>query len=136
MTAVRSHTDLIAWQLASQLKLGVYGLIRTGTVSRDLDYCGQLRRATSAATRNIAEGFGRYLPDDFIRYLRIANGELKETWETLQDGRDRGYFTEEEIVPLQRLSRRASKAATRLIAYLQRANAPNERPRRRSTRTT
>jgi hypothetical protein len=54
--------------------------------------------------------------------------------ECLSDGVDRGYFTSEQIVPLQRLCKRASKAATGLIVYLKTAKAPNEEPRRRRTR--
>jgi hypothetical protein len=77
---------------------------------------------------------GRYLPGDFSHYLRQANAELKETSECLRDGVDRGYFTEEQVVPLYRLCRRASKAATGLIAYLKTADAPNEEPRRRRGR--
>ena len=94
----------------------------------------QLQGAVSSAPRLIAEGFGRYLPGDFSGYLRKANGELKETLECLRDGVDRGYFTHDQIVPLQRLCKRASKAATGLIAYLKTAKAPNEEPRRRRTK--
>jgi hypothetical protein len=53
--------------------------------------------------------------------------------ECLADGVDRGYFTHEQIVPLQRPCKRVSKAATGLIAYLKTADPPNEEPRRRRT---
>ena len=119
MAGVRSHEELIAWKLSNELKLHVYSLLKSGSVVRDYDFCDQLRRSASSAPRNIAEGFGRYLPGDFIRYLRFANGELKETHDALQDGVDRGHFTIDQIVPLQRLGKRASKAATNLIAYLE-----------------
>lgn len=36
----------------------------------------------------IAEGFGRSLPDDFARHLRLANGALKETVDARQDAGD------------------------------------------------
>ena len=127
----RSHTELIAWQLAYEPKLGVYELIERGPIVRHYDLRDQLRRSAASAPRNIAGGFGRYLPDDFIRYLRIANGELKETLEGLQDGCDRGCFTPDQVLPLQRLSKRAFKASTRLIAYLKTATAPGEPTRRR-----
>jgi hypothetical protein len=52
----------------------------------------------------------------------VANGELKETHDALQDGVDRGYFTREQVLPLQHLSKRASKAAAGLIRYLQATN--------------
>jgi four helix bundle protein len=132
MATARSHEDLIVWQRANELKLAVYGLIKTGPVSRDADLREQLRRSAAAAPRLIAEGFGRYLPGDFSRYLRAANGELKETAEALRDGVDREYFADADIDPLVRLSKRASKAATSLIAYLRTAKAPHEGRRRNS----
>lgn len=121
----RSHEDLIVWQLAHQLKLDVYALIRTGSITRDRELADQLRRSAAAGPRLIAEGFGRYYPREFARYLRIANGEFKETYDALTDGHDRRHFTREDISPLQRLSKRASKAATSLIKYLQTARPPH-----------
>src|SRR5688572_252746 len=105
MAGARSHTELIAWQLANELKLAVYALLERGPIARHGDLRGQLQRSASNAPRAIAEGFGRYLPDDFARYLRYANGELKETFDALQDGRDRGCFTREQVEPLLRLSK-------------------------------
>ena len=132
MAGVRSHKDLIAWQRAYELKLQVYDLICVGTITRDLNLSGQLRESASAAPRLIAEGFGRYYPADFSRYLRLANGELKETMESLDDGVDRRHFTRDQVIPLQRLALRSSKAATNLIAYLRAAEPPNEpRPKKR-----
>ena len=136
MAGVRSHTELIAWQLAHELKLAVYGLIERGPIVRHGQLRDQLQRSASNAPRAIAEGFGRYLPNDFSRYLRYANGELKETFDGLQDGCDRHCFTPEQVAPLLRLSKRASKASTRLIAYLKTANAPGEPPRPRRNKQT
>lgn len=82
------------------------------------------------APRLIAEGYGRYYPADFARYLRSANGELKEIQDALRDGIDRGYFTHDQIVPLLRLSKRASKAITGLIQYLGHAKPPTANPDR------
>ena len=127
----RSHKELIAWQRAYELKLQVYDLIRTGSITRDFDLKDQLQRSASATPRLIAEGFGRYYPSHFSHYLRLANGELKETIESLDDGVDRRHFTRDQVLPLQHLARRSSKAATNLIAYLRTAEPPNEeRPRK------
>lgn len=129
MRGARSHEELIVWQLAYQLKLGVYQLIRTTSIRTDRNLHDQLRNAARASPRLIAEGFGRYLPGEFARYLRNASGELKETFDALRDAVDSGYVTQEQVVPLQRLSKRASKAASGLIAYLRTATPPNESPR-------
>jgi four helix bundle protein len=82
----------------------------------------------------MAEGFGRYYPAEFARYLRLANGELAETIESLDDGVDRTHFTKEQIIPVQRLAKRSSKAAGRLAAYLDKADPPNGPPPTRRRR--
>jgi four helix bundle protein len=115
----RSFTDLDVWQLSNELKLEVYALLRNPAVQRDLEYRDQMRNSAASAPRNIAEGFGRYLPRELSQYLRIANGSVMETSNHLQDGRDRGYFTDAEIAPLLILARRTSAAITRLIRYLE-----------------
>ena len=103
MAGARSHTELIAWQLAQELKLQVYALLDTPRLKRHPDLCDELHRAASNAPRNIAEGFGRYLPDDFIRYLRFANGEFKEILDAMQDAYDRRCIDGDELLRLQRL---------------------------------
>jgi four helix bundle protein len=136
MATARSHPDLICWQRAYEVKRLVYTLIRSTTARRDFEFRKQLREAASAAPRLMAEGFGRYYPAEFARYLRLANGELAETVESLGDGVDRGHFTNEQIVPIQRLAKRSSKAACRLAAYLDKADPPSGPPtRRRRPRT-
>jgi four helix bundle protein len=116
--AARSFSDLDVWQLSNELKLGVYELLRKPVVQRDLDFRDQVQDSARSAPRNIAEGFGRYLPREFSQYLRVANGSLMETSNHLLDGYDRGYFTEAEIEPLLILARRSSAAVTRLLRYL------------------
>ena len=131
MKGARSHEELICWQLAYELKLAVYALIETGSIARDFELRDQLRSAAASAPRQMAEGFGRYYPADFAKFLRGANGELKELQDALRDGVDRGHFALERIVPLLRLSKRASKATTSLIAYLRTSKPPHEKPPRR-----
>src|SRR5262249_38307039 len=115
MAAARSHKELICWQRAYELKLEVYELLRRGTVTQDCDFRDQLKESASSAPRLIAEGFGRYYPAEFSKYLRLANGELNETVESLDDGVDRRHFTKDQVIPLQRLAKRSSRAASRLI---------------------
>ncbi|HEY7187649.1 MAG TPA: four helix bundle protein [Vicinamibacterales bacterium] len=126
MATARSHEELICWQRAYELKMGVYALMQSGPVVDDEEFCDQIRRSARSAPRLMAEGFGRYVPGEFRKYLRWANGELKETMNALRDGVDSGYFTPAQVLPLQRLARRSSKAATSLIAYLRTAKAPDE----------
>ena len=132
--SARSHEELIVWRLSYELNLAVDELIKTTPIRGDRNLHDQLRNAASAAPRLVAEGFGRYLPGEFSRYLRNANGELKETFDALRDAVDRGYVKQDQIVPLQQLSKRASKAASGLIEHLRTATPPNEAPRRQRRR--
>ena len=109
MAGARSHKELICWQRAYELKLHVYELLRAGTITGDAKLREQLRESAASAPRLMAEGFGRYYPAEFSKYLRFANGELQETIESLDDGVDRRHFTRDQIIPLQRLANRSSK---------------------------
>jgi four helix bundle protein len=125
--AVRSVTDLDAWQLAHHVKIGVYELIRDGPAAGDVKFRNQLRNTVASAPRNIAEGFGHDVPGEFAHFLRIANSALMETSNHLQDGLERSYFSKQDAERLTILTRRAGNAVTRLIASLQ-ATPPRPGP--------
>ena len=112
------YEDLVIWRLAYELQQQVFALTDTGPVSRDFRFRDQIRDSSASIARNIAEGFGRYRPAEFARFLIIARGSLVETHHHLRDGRDRGYFTPEDVDRLQRLAGRAIKGTTRLVRYL------------------
>jgi four helix bundle protein len=115
---VRRHQDLECFQLSRELKLRVYAITATPPASRDLEFCDQLRRAARSATSNIAEGFARFSPLDFARFLVIAKSSLVEVQEHLTDSVDLGYLEAEKRDELHRLASRAIGATTNLILYL------------------
>jgi four helix bundle protein len=90
----------------------------------DLKYCNQIRESARSATRNTAEGFGRFAPREFDRFLQIAAGSLHETKNHLQDAFDRGYLDATLRDRIPRLTLRAFKANSRLRCYLRTAIAP------------
>ncbi len=118
MPGVRRYEDLIAWQLAYELQREVFALTATGTAALDFKFRDQIRESTASAARNIAEGFGRFRPLEFARFLVIARGSLTESHHHLRDGHDRGYFTAEDHSRLALLAGRTAIATTRLIRYL------------------
>jgi four helix bundle protein len=118
VTAVRQYQDLVCWQLSSQLQDSVFALTATGPAARDINFRDQIRHSTRSATSNIAEGFGRYAPKEFRRFLSIARGSLNEAHNQVRIGHECGYFSSADYERLSRLAVRASKASARLMRYL------------------
>jgi four helix bundle protein len=110
--------DLECWKLANALKLEVYAVIDRPEVRRDFSFCEQIRESASSGPANIAEGFGRFRPLDFARFLEFAKGSLSETSNHLLDARDRRHLSAEEAARLRELADEAARATTGLIAYL------------------
>ena len=115
---VRHYRDLVCWQLSTQLKSDVYAITARVHVAKDLKFCDQIRDSARSAPRNIAEGFGRFRPADFARFLEFARASLAETQNHLDDGLELRYLTSEEYSAESRLADRASGATTKLLLYL------------------
>jgi four helix bundle protein len=134
MTA-HDFTELIAWQLAAQLESFVARLLER-QVWRDPTLVEQINDSSSSASRNIAEGFGRFGPIEFGNFLRIAIASEFETKNHLLKAAEAGYIGAAERDEGLVLVRRATKAAIELRRYVLsaegRANAKriDSRPRR------
>jgi four helix bundle protein len=119
------YEDLEAWQLAADLKREVYALIKEGPAARDIEFRNQIRDAAASTTKNIAEGFGRFRPKEFAKFMEYATASLMETKDSLKDGIDRGYFTPERVARAQNLAERTLKVSTKLIVYLKNCKRKN-----------
>jgi len=115
----RRFEDLVCWQLARELERRVIAIIATLPARDDFGFCRQIRKSASSAPRNIAEGFGRFLPGDFAKFVRTARGSLEETKDHLDAGRERGYFVSNEHLEMRRIASRALGASTNLAVYLE-----------------
>ena len=113
--------ELVCWQLARELERQVYAFTAMPPVANDLEYCRQIRKSSSSSQRNMAEGFGRYLPGEFARFMRNALGSLNETRDHLGAGLEQGYLSENLHLELRTLNDRAIGASVRLTEYLEKA---------------
>jgi four helix bundle protein len=142
MAGVFRHEDLVAWQLSRELRVKVLSALRKSGAARDPDFCRQIRKSSRSAPALIAEGFGRFRPKDFARYLRMAAAELAETANHLLDGVESGYFKPHEYPEYRRLAYRASRAVAALIQYLEsvpdsdKAQRKQPRPKPKKNRRT
>ena len=119
MAGAKSFEELVAWQLSVELREAVLAAIQGERVSRDREFCDQIRDSARSAPRNLAEGFDKFAPREFARYARIARGSLGETKNHILEGRAREYFSAAETETLLSLQRRSQIATTRLLAYLE-----------------
>ena len=78
MTVVKDYRDLIVWQKAMDLVEAVYRT--TAAFPREEVYglTSQLRRAAVSIPSNIAEGNGRNTTRDYLHFLGMAYGSVKE----------------------------------------------------------
>lgn len=119
MSGARDFRELVAWQLARQLKMRAEEICQRSSASQDFKYRDQLRDAAASAPRNIAEGFGRFRHKEFAQFVRIAKASEVEVLNHFVDGVDKAYISKEEFPSLEHTVRKALKAAIGLIRHLE-----------------
>jgi four helix bundle protein len=73
-----NYRDLVAWQKAMGLVESVYRATRGFPREEVYGLTAQLRRAAVSIPSNIAEGQGRRSARDFLHFLSMAYGSLRE----------------------------------------------------------
>jgi len=134
MAAVDRFEDLVSWQRMYELSVEVFKATEHGPGSRDWKYRDQIRDAADSAERNVAEGFGRYDPPVFARFLDFSRASAEETKALLKKGAALGYFTQADFERLDLLASRGLQAVARLQRYLRSPEAKRNAARQRYSR--
>ncbi len=79
-----SYRDLRVWQLGMDVAAECYFLTRDFPKAELYGMTSQIRRASSSIPANIAEGYARRHRGEYVQFLHIANGSLKEVETFLQ----------------------------------------------------
>jgi four helix bundle protein len=132
MSGVRDFRELVCWQLSNALKDEVWRFTNTPPASRDFKYCDQIRDSAASAPRNISEGFGRYTPREFARFLGYARASLMETQNHLIDGQQRQYLQSNLYDRLYNLAGEAIRLTTNLMLAKQRQAGRKRRAKPRT----
>lgn len=74
----RDHRNLEAFRLADQFVLAVYEVTRHMPREELFGLTAQLRRAAVSTAANIVEGAARSSEREFVQFLNIAMGSLRE----------------------------------------------------------
>jgi len=78
MSSVNTFRELKVWQKSMKFVTDIYKLTQDFSDIEKFGLTSQIRRSAVSIPSNIAEGFGRRLPKEFIRFLRISISSLFE----------------------------------------------------------
>jgi four helix bundle protein len=99
------------------------------------EFRSQLGEAAEAAAPLIAEGFARFTTGEFVRYLRLARGELAEVQTKLAQARTQGYFTVSQLSRAEPAVDHAMAVTTNLLkSKLRQLDAQRSQRRRQRKR--
>lgn len=97
---IQSYRDLEVWQRGMRIAKLAYQLTQTFPPQEQYGLISQIRRAASSIPANIAEGWGRHYPAEFVQFLRKANGSRTELETHLLLAVEVGLATQVQIEPL------------------------------------
>jgi four helix bundle protein len=96
----KTFQDLLVWQKAHALVLGVYRTTASFPKQETFGLCSQMQRAAVSVPANIAEGFKRRGRADKARFLNIAQASLEECRYFLILAQDLGYANTSSLLIL------------------------------------
>ena len=93
---MRDHTQLRAFELADKVAVLVYRVTAGFPKEELFGLTSQLRRAAVSVPSNIVEGCARDSEADYLRFLNIAFGSLKELHYQLNLSKRLGFLRNED----------------------------------------
>ncbi len=119
MAYARDFKDLVLWQRAMELAAECHDItaLLAGPARRELS--NQIRRAANSVTANIVEGHARPGRGEFLHFLGIARGSLKELESHLLTLEHLGFYRGPRLNRALALSEECSKMLTVMRQRLQ-----------------
>jgi four helix bundle protein len=98
---IETFKDSLVWQEAMNLVETIY--LQTSSFPKEEMYglTNQVRRAAVSIPANIAEGNGRISRKEYLRFLYIANGSIKELETHLLIAERLNFLTKESLEKIQ-----------------------------------
>lgn len=101
MAKIRSHEDLVVFQLAFKASIEIYQISLNFPKEERYSLTDQIRRASRSVSANLAEAFRkRKYPKSFVAKLIDCEGEAAETQVWIKYALNCGYITEESCKSL------------------------------------
>jgi four helix bundle protein len=99
---------------------------------RNFKYRDQIFGSSGGPSKHVSEGFVRFRPKDFCRFLDYAVSSVAETENHLRDGIQDAYFSADTCAEAFQLARRCSKAILSLKHSQERYIAQQEEAQRQT----
>jgi four helix bundle protein len=119
-SVIQSYRDLKVWQQAMDLAEKCYSLTRQFPKDELYGMTSQVRRSAASVAANIAEGHGRNSRGDYAKFLRVAQGSLKELETHLILAGRVGLIGDDLLSPVLKQSEDLGKMLRALIRSLER----------------
>jgi four helix bundle protein len=78
VSAMRDHTRLRAFELADGLAIEIYQATTAFPREEQFGLTSQMRRCAVSVASNIVEGCARHTESDYLRFLDISYGSVRE----------------------------------------------------------
>jgi len=118
---MRDYRKLKAFELADELVLMVYAATSGLPKEEVFGLTSQIRRAAVSVPSNIVEGCSRNTEKDYLHFLDVAYGSLKELAYQLSLAKRLGYV--ENSTELEDKAEEAAKVLSGLISALRKPEA-------------
>jgi four helix bundle protein len=119
MALIKTFEELDCWKVSRELRLELSKLIKTFPKEEKYELVSQIRRASRSVTNNIAEGFGRYHYQEFIRFCRMGRGSLMELRDHLIISHDESYISRDQLLYYSEKIAKAVALINGFIKYLE-----------------
>ena len=120
---MQDHRKLRAFELADDFVLTVYRATRTFPKEEMYGLTSQLRRAAVSVPGNIVEGRARDGEKEYLNFLNLAFGSLREAGYYVHLAHRLQYLADDESDALQRQYDECAKVLSGLISGLRRRAA-------------
>jgi four helix bundle protein len=98
---MRDHTKLRAFELADEVAVLIYRKTKEFPKEEIYGLTSQMRRAAVSVPSNIVEGCARSTETEYLRFLEIAFGSLRELHYQIGLSRRLGYSTGIDVQSLE-----------------------------------